>query len=398
MVVDLNLLLENRLFHEIHVSEIREYQKCHWAWWWKYHDKLYPKHTAEPLEFGTAMHAGMEARYDPKYWDQREIAEALAVVAFDKKNTEQLNLAKKAKGIFFDQSVVDMYEERRDLGLRMLQYYFDNISSNEKDFKPLAVEQNFVVPIPDTSCVCDECFSKWHNFSSNPDDVFTGLPVVLEGKIDLVLEYAHSGKVWVRDWKNIGRFSNSVEWLENDLQLNLYLWALWKLGADIGGFEYFESKKAVPAAPEPMKRRSGGRLFSVDKTKSYEYDSYLKEVKLWDTEAYDAGLYDDYLRWLQSEGPQYYRMSVVRKTTAAMKVLESILKSIAGEITHWRRLGSYDDLPFSARPAYDLYPSPTKFGCIYCEFRQPCIERMNGQPYDGLIESLFNKKEKHYYE
>ena len=242
-------LIERRLFHEIHVSEIREFQKCNWAWYWKYAEKWYPLTHAKPLEFGTAMHAAMEARYNPKYYDKQEVAEALAVVTFTDINDKQLQNAKDAKGIFFDETVIDDYNERRDLGIRMLEYYFTAIVAKEKDFKPVAVEQNFIVPITDIICYCEQCAAKWRMYVSDNDFdkpmPFNGLPVVLEGKIDLILEY-DNGKVWVRDWKNIGRFSDTVEWLDNDLQLNLYLWALWKMGADIGGFEYFESKKMAP--------------------------------------------------------------------------------------------------------------------------------------------------------
>ena len=384
----INEMIEERLFHEIHVSEIREFQKCHWAWSWKYVEKLYPYTSAEPLEFGTAMHAGMEARYDPNHYAQTEVAEALAIVKFNETNQKQFETAKKRAGIFFDESLIEQYENRRSLGIRMLEYYFTEISKQEHDFTPIAVEQNFIVPIP-ILCYCEQCDIRWNKWISDNDYDgpyrFVGLPVVLEGKIDLVLQY-ENGKVWVRDWKNIGRFSDSVEWLENDLQLNLYLWALWKLGADIGGFEYFESKKMAPETPEPMKRRSSGRLYSVDKTKPYIYDTYLAEIESGDPVAHGQGLYDEYLTWLKVEGPQFYRMTKVRKSQFAMEAMEEFLRAMAHDILQSR---VHTDRQ---------YPSPTKFGCMYCEFRQPCIERMNGQPYDDMIDALFVRKKKHYYE
>ena len=384
----INEMIEERLFHEIHVSEIREFQKCHWAWSWKYVEKLYPYTSAEPLEFGTAMHAGMEARYDPNHYAQTEVAEALAIVKFNETNQKQFETAKKRAGIFFDESLIEQYENRRSLGIRMLEYYFTEISKQEHDFTPIAVEQNFIVPIP-ILCYCEQCDIRWNKWISDNDYDgpyrFVGLPVVLEGKIDLVLQY-ENGKVWVRDWKNIGRFSDSVEWLENDLQLNLYLWALWKLGADIGGFEYFESKKMAPETPEPMKRRSSGRLYSVDKTKPYIYDTYLAEIESGDPVAHGQGLYDEYLTWLKVEGPQFYRMTKVRKSQFAMEAMEEFLRAMAHDILQSR---VHTDRQ---------YPSPTKFGCLYCEFRQPCIERMNGQPYDDMIDALFVRKKKHYYE
>ena len=388
-MLSIEKMIDLRLFHEIHVSEIREFQKCHWAWYWKYAEKWYPLTNAKPLEFGTAMHAAMEARYNPKHYDKQEIAEALAVVTFSDINQKQFEAAKAAKGIFFDETVIDDYNERRDLGIRMLEYYFTAIVDKEKDFKPIAVEQNFIVPISDIICYCEQCVAKWRMYVSDNDFdkpvPFNGLPVVLEGKIDLILEYSN-GKVWVRDWKNIGRFSDTVEWLENDLQLNLYLWALWKMGADIGGFEYFESKKMAPEIPEPLTKRYRGKLYSTAKDKPYEFESYLEEVKQGDPAAFEAGAYDDYLDWLKVEGPQFYRITKVRKSEKAMEAMEVILRSIAFNITTTRE-GSRG-----------TYPSPTKFGCIYCEFRQPCIERMNGQPYDDMMNSLFVQKEKHYYE
>ena len=382
-------LIERRLFHEIHVSEIREFQKCNWAWYWKYMEKWYPLTHAKPLEFGTAMHAAMEARYNPKYYDQKDIAEALAITTLADTNQKQFEAAKAAKGIFFDESVVDDYNERRDLGIRMLQYYFEAIVDKEKDFKPVAVEQNFIVPIDygmgQLYCYCAQCQQKWEANFMHEAGWFAGLPVVLEGKIDLILEY-DNGKVWVRDWKNIGRFSDTVEWLDNDLQLNLYLWALWKMNADIGGFEYFESKKMAPEIPQPMKRRSGGRLYSTAKDKPYEYESYVNEIKEGDPVAFEQGLYDEYLDWLKAEGPQYYRLTRVRKTEKSMRMMQDILQDVAFAITSTRE------------GVRKTYPSPTKFGCIYCDFRQPCIERMNGQPYDDMMNSLFVQKEKHYYE
>lgn len=383
-------MIDLRLFHEIHVSEIREFQKCNWAWYWKYAEKWYPLTNAKPLEFGTAMHAAMEARYNPKYYDKQEVAEALAVVTFTDINEKQLQNAKEAKGIFFDETVIDDYNERRDLGIRMLEYYFTAIVDKEKDFKPVAVEQNFIVPISnDINCYCEQCKTKWNTYvSDNGFDGpvgFRGLPVVLEGKIDLILEY-DNGKVWVRDWKNIGRFSDTVEWLENDLQLNLYLWALWKMGADIGGFEYFESKKMAPEIPQPMKRRNKGKLYSTAKDNPYEFESYLNEIKEGDPVAFEQGLYDEYLDWLKLEGPQFYRLTRVRKSEKAMGMMEAILQDVAYAITSTRE------------GVRKMYPSPTKFGCIHCDFRQPCIERMNGQPYDDMMNSLFVQKDKHYYE
>lgn len=391
--MNLTQLLTERLFHEIHVSEIREFQKCEWAWDWKYNQQLYPKKVAKPLEFGTAMHAAMEALYDPDTWNRtdearRELAESALVAELSK---QKIRAVKNFGNFFNGENQHEDYAERLKLGLGMLDYYVRVIAPTERNFTPRYVEQSFAVPVKDAQgnivhCFCASCSNKWNRYISDNDydgsPLFTGLPVCIEGKIDLVLEY-ENGKVWVRDWKNIGRFVDNMEWLDNDLQLNIYLWALWSLGLDIGGFEYYELRKGYPQIPEPMEKRYRGRMFSTSKSADYDYTTYLATVKEQDEDAYDAGLYDDYLQWLQEEGPQYYKLTKAFKNDRAMQEVNTIVYRITKSI-----------LKTSTNA---LAPSPTKYNCLYCDFRQPCIERMSGADYKSMLEINFDRKP-HYYE
>ena len=391
--MDVSELIELRLFHEIHVSEIREWQKCEWAWDWKYKQKLYSKRVAKPLEFGTAMHAAMEVLYKPELWKhESELREALAANAFLEEIKKQKAKAVENFGRFFnDEDQIAEYESRTELGLGILKYYKEVIEPQERDFEPLFTEQSFVMPIQDNDkyllCYCNQCSSKWDKWISDTDYDgsyrFSGLPVVIEGKIDLVLKY-DNGKVWVRDWKNIANFTDNMEWLDLDLQLNIYLWALWCMGLDIGGFEYFEQRKSFPKPPEQLARRYRGKLFSTSKSSDYEYTTYLEAVIRDDEDAYDAGLYDEYLAWLKDEGPKFHKLTRVKKSERAMQTLHGIILTTAKKII--------------ATSPDNIVPSPTKFGCLFCDFRQPCIERMNGADYKHMIDMLFDKKEKHYYE
>ena len=95
-------------------------------------------------------------------------------------------------------------------------------------------------------------------------------------------------------------------------------------------------------------------------------------------------MYDEYLAWLQEEGPKFHKLTRVKKSERAMVVLHESVRNIAKKII--------------TTDAETLVPSPTKFGCLYCDFRQPCIERMNGADYEDMIGMLFDKREKHYYE
>ena len=374
--------IDNRLYHEIHVSQIREYKKCSWSHDWKYVDQLYPKTVAKPLEFGTAMHLGLEYMFDPKFSDvpTTELV-TLAKSAFiteckkQRDNVPQFAFASK-------EEINNEYAERIDLGKRMLDYYANVIRPViDKDLEPLYVEKNFVVPIDDDSkCYCDQCYKRWSAVKTvQADDHFTGLTVVLEGKIDLVLRDKKTGKVWIRDWKNVATISNDYEWLELDEQLNNYLLALWLLNLDVAGFQYFELKKAIPAPPNVLKSRRMGRILSTDKNQDTTFELFVEKL---DELGESYGLYLDYLTFLKERGmDHYYKLNKIRKTDKALEVQLKNLQAVISEMINDPK----------------AYPTPTKFGCKFCEFTEPCIERMNGNDPKPLLQVLFDKKP-HYYE
>lgn len=371
--------IENRLFHEIHVSQIREYKKCGWSHDWKYRDQLYPLTTAKPLEFGTAMHLGLEYLMDPKYKNiSTEQRSALAQSAFVTECKKQL--ASVPVDPFRPRVEIEAdYAERIQLGQKMLNYYTTEIQPIiDKDLTPLYVEKNFIVKISDwLKCECRQCEERFK--ASGALGLFTGLPVVLEGKIDLILQDNSTGKVWIRDWKNVRSMSTDYEWLELDEQLNLYLWALWTLGLDIAGFQYFELKKAVPEEPKVLSRRYQGKILSTDKNQDTSFELFAKKMQELNE---NPLLYVDYLEFLKARGTDhYFKLNRIRRDELAMQVIEKQLLSVAVEIIE--------------RPK--TYASPTKWGCKFCDFRAPCVERTNGQDPSGLIEVLFEKRP-HYYE
>ena len=393
--------IDNRLYHEIHVSQIREYKKCAWAHDWKYKDQLYPNVVAKPLEFGTAMHLGFEYLMNPQYKDASlSIVLPLAKSAFITECKKQRDAV--PQNIFMTRDeLTDEYQSRIELGQRMLEYYaFEIKPIVDKDTEPLYVEKNFIVPIPGvTKCVCYQCFSRWEKYLDNMSDEqyaeywkgsrfptdselfdrFKGLPVVLEGKIDLILKDKNTGKVWVRDWKNVNSLSSDYEWLENDEQLNLYLMALWLLGLDIAGFQYFELKKAVPGPPKKLTRKYAGKWFSTDKNQDTTFEIFVETLRAAD-EPFEP--YIEYLEFLKERGTDhYFRLNKVRRDAKAMRMQYTNLVAVVSEMIE--------------RPKY--YPTPTKFGCKFCEFRAPCIERMQDNDPQGLLDVSFTKKP-HYYE
>ena len=226
---------ENPYVHEIHVSEIRLFKKCRFAHVLKFVGMLYPKTTAKPLEFGTAYHAAKQVFYDPQTNGYpADARKELAILRFVQVCNEQ----KDALGNGITEEEKADYAERIELGVGMLEYYFSTVAPVEDiNMEPMAVEQNFSVPIvnPETGeplmCKCDKCWDKIDQTDFDEEDhpteaarraYWDGLPVHLEGQIDLILRDLRNNKVWVLDWKTTARMADRHEWLELDEQVVNY--------------------------------------------------------------------------------------------------------------------------------------------------------------------------------
>lgn len=383
MSTELKDFLERGLYHEIHVSEIREFLKCRFAHFLKYDERYYARSHSEPLELGTALHACWEVYYDPEYQTLSKerrtfmgLEEALDI------NDKQHSVAKQDP--YYDEARAQEFVDRAKVIRTVVDNYVKNIEPQLPEMEPLAVEQHFLLPLTDYAtladgCDCINCKKKYRRITGEdmPEDL--RLPFVLEGKIDLIFKYKN-GKVWIHDWKHVAKFSDNYEWLDLDPQLNGYLFALWKMGYDIGGFNYFEFKKIGKDTLEPMKRRMSGKLFTTAKNKFFEYEDYLLIVSSLDEEAYKAGFYDEYLDWLKDNGPEVFKVNTIRKTDAAMIKFENDLINI---------------ITTMVTPHHN-FPTATKMGCTYCEFRQVCIERQNGRDYTDLLNMTFEIKVPYY--
>jgi hypothetical protein len=391
---DVQWYIDHRLVHEIHTSERKSFRACRRRWDWIFRESYYPKMTAKPLEFGTAYHTAMEAYYDPDKWNwDREVMAAYAIKVFTEKCRSQKKKALQAmqqEGL--DPDVEQDYHERVQLGQGMLKYYFEKVAPKiDKGWKPIKVEIAFMLPIPhpetkqDMWCKCDTCKQKWR---ARPDlyplellqGGWGGLPVVYAGRLDCLAEDMH-GDYWIIDWKTARNVSKDDEFLYLDDQVGSYPWALKKLGIPVRGFVYHEQRKGFPEPPNRNKQRRLGCLFSVSKQQDTDYDTFVATVSTEDKDAYEAGAYDGFLRWLQEEGVEYYKRHQIHKSA---EELEEIEINIGNEA-----LDMID-------PAIRIYPSPGRFGCNFCAFRQPCLERNARGDYQYALDTLYERRE-HYY-
>jgi hypothetical protein len=439
---NVNDYIEANLVHSIHVSERRSFRGCRRRWNWVYRDLWYPYVTAKPLEFGIAFHKAEEYWYDPEFWNVPPIEarqeETLAV--FRKACKEQLTEYKdRVKAGLVEQYLTDEeveadYKERVRLGVGMLKETFKQSAElDHENFRPRGVEVTFEVPILKDSalqgvqkdftkyplhafmwCKCDRCKRKWQASEAGKAEMqvcrekhayfhrvvkvpfheeehfaycWKGLPVTLGGRIDMLAEDVY-GRYWIYDWKTAARLSTGEpgapdDYLWLDDQITSYCWALWSMGVDVAGFIYHEQKKALPEEPEPLKRQYRQCWYSQNKQKAYSYEVYKRTVEENDPEAYRAGLYDDFLEHLRTEGGVYYKRHQIHRNQHELEEAGRNIALEAAEMTD---------------PNLRIYPSPGRFGCNFCAFREPCLGQNRGEDYQYTLESSFEKREKLYYE
>lgn len=423
MLETVNDYINAGLTHSIHTSERRSFRGCRRRWDWISRQFYYPRITPRPLEFGVAFHAAMEEYYksylglfvnpDPS------ASLAIAVATFKRVTREQrLNYVKLNGDI--DPEMSADYKDRVDLGVAMLNYYFTKVAPNQhKGLKPLKVEIKFEVPIAnpytgeqDLWCKCDHCEKRFRaseygqalhqqfmddelymhgSFDHYLESSWKGLPVTYGGRLDILFEDSE-GCIWIGDWKTAARISGleaSDEYLWNDDQITAYVWALRLIGINVVGFIYAEIKKAVPEEPEPLKNRRLGRLFSVSKNMNTNWELYKATVEQNDPEAYEAGLYDEFIAHLQEEGPVFHAWHPVFRNESEC--------SEAG-INIWMEAKDM------VNPELSIYPNQGRFHCKGfgnfggCAFWEPCLGKNRGEDYQYALDTMYEKRTRHYWE
>jgi hypothetical protein len=289
---------------------------------------------------------------------------------------------------------------------------FEQSYELDRPYRPVGVETKFEVPILSRGhegdqlwCKCDRCFTRWmataygeealaecvenHHGGGEEyrDTCWIGLPLTLGGRIDSIFQDTY-GRYWIVDWKTAARLSTGEpgspdDFLFLDDQITSYCWALWVLGIDVAGFIYHEQKKAMPEIPEPLKRSYKGALFSQNKQKDYEYGVYKKTVEENDPSGFLAGVYDDFLEYLRTEGGVYYKRHIVHRNTT--ELVEAGI-NLAAEA-----LDMVD-------PNLRIYPNPGRFACNGCAFREPCIGMNRGEDHLYTLDSLFERRTTLYWE
>jgi hypothetical protein len=379
------------LVHEIHTTELRSYRACRRRWDWAFNQNRQAVKTAVPLEFGIAFHRAMEAMYNPETWGApRTLIAQFAEAAFVDECRRQKSAWERATDKYGADDEERDYDKLVALGRGMISWYVQN-HLPVSEFVVVAVEVSFQVPVLDENgvqlrCKCDVCWMKYKIVTTDPDyryNGWNGLPVVYEGRVDAIIRDKW-GNHWILDWKTTARMmsEDSDVVLELDDQITGYVFALRKaLGLAIRGFKYVELRKAFPEPPTKNKVTRLGKSFSVSKQQPTDYDTFVRTVRVEDKAAYDEGLYDDYIEWLQAEGTRFIEVHTVYKTETQLANFHQELIWQAREMTN---------------PDLYLYKSPGRFACGYCAFREPCLDKDQGGDYQYALNTMYEVKPRYY--
>lgn len=376
----------------IRTSDRINFKSCRQAWDFgsKIRQNYEPISLPKPLDFGSAVHAGMEVIYEPKTWhlmaqpEVREVIRVASIQTFVETNRAALRKYEDARGP--DELMRIDFAEREVLGKAMLHNYFDWIVQREEwnKFTPVYVEIEFEVPIPVPKDIVllhggfargEDGHLYIDNMSCVPSE---WSPVKYQGRIDSIWR-DNLGRYWIVDHKTAGQFREDViSHLELDEQMKSYGWAIEQmLGIKVAGIIYNELFKGFPDKPKENVRPRAGRMFSVNKQIDTTHSIYKQTVMEEDREAYDQGLYDEFLDYLLNNGKQFFRRHQV---TYSEYEYEQIGFQIGLEAIDMLN----DPL---------IYANPSRFKCGYCMFRKPCLAKMDGSDVNFILRQLYTKRE-----
>lgn len=191
---------------QIHSSQINAYQTCPRLYYFAYVERLAPVSENPKLVFGKGVHKGLEV-----YYSTGRKEDALAAY--------QLWLSEQ------ETALEETATENAALGVVLLNAYID-YATREDNFKTIAAEQQFVVPI-------------WA-----PDGTLTEYEHA--GTVDGVVRNVY-GDLWLMEHKTARSFPSEIE-LQLNQQVSHYLLAAQQLFDEpVRGVVYNVIRKVNPA-------------------------------------------------------------------------------------------------------------------------------------------------------
>lgn len=201
----------------VRTSERNDFKRCPWLWNESWVKGLTSRRTPTWSWFGTAIHAGLEARYKP---GAKRGKRSAVLDAFEEACDNEVRKVYTEGGELEDSEIVD----GRELGRAMLNGYIDEYGP-EKHIYVLHSEQSFQIDVPDPA---------------NPD----GPPIcVYAGTWDSV--WIIDGVYWIVDHKTRKAFPANTDFYDINDQAGSYLWVAPEVLIHMGIMTKKEAKKIM---------------------------------------------------------------------------------------------------------------------------------------------------------
>jgi hypothetical protein len=128
----------------IRTSDRKTFKRCRQLWDFssKNRQNWSPLLRTPALDFGTAIHRGLQAYYEPSTWDNYDLRCKNAVEGF-LSSIAEVEQKVRIAGLELELR----FDEPRAVGMAMLDYYFKWAPQHD-NFRPVLVEQEFSVPVP----------------------------------------------------------------------------------------------------------------------------------------------------------------------------------------------------------------------------------------------------------
>lgn len=357
---------------------------CRQAWDFgsKIRQNYEPNRGSLNMDFGTAIHRGLETRYDPKLWTAPSIVRTPLMLEHFRGQWKTYKPQYEFEP--------DIWHDHNALGIKMLERYDEWAVEADAGYEPLYVEIEFEVPIlasPElaeeiNAYALDSLYVQFkaknlgdgrYHLHCRKGESEEWIPVYYQGRVDTLWRDKY-GFLWIVDHKTTGQFGNTNH-LEMDEQTGSYCWALQvMLDLPIRGVIYNELLKSYPEPPKQNKpTKKEPIVFSQDKRQN-------TTAKIYEETLAEHGVsmvgYLDFLSWLRENERPYFRRTEVHRSQRELQLLGERICVEAIDMLN--------------NPRIYPHPRPGWNGCDGCFFRAPCLAKMDGSDPEFLLSEDFH--------
>lgn len=322
-------------------SERSSFNRCRQLHHWSYTDRIQPKLSSPPLRFGTLVHKALEAYYLPGL--KRGPHPAITFTILYEAELEQTQLALPD---WKDED--DVWHDHAQLGVMMLEGYVRTYEEEDKEYRILASEQTFQVPLA--------------KYLPQGKRLVPPSPTIAVGTIDGVWQHRGTKRLVFKEFKTTKSIFTGH--LVLDEQAGMY----WTLGPP------WLAKHGPPAAKKELTKTAS----PYDNFEGVLYTHLRKSAPDPHASTDEAGhlLNKDGSVSKRQPAPYFLRHLVFRDPTEREAILARILNDA-------REIGMVRAGKLAVKK------TPSRFTCMGCPHLDMCELHEAGQDWQAFRDQLY---------